>query len=220
MRLVGAKGFIGGWRRRRTEREARKGLQVLVPALEAASASRWQRFVSITPPEMRRFLQLKWQLPPDWNAGIGVPPRPRSVEEMEAVLGTDATQVRALDWLLVDTARDIRRYDPSVFRFLAVPIDAGQEWWDEEYGWAHYPDGSGKPKSQRGRSRDEKVLQQMERVHKIEDREELRRHLLRDHRHEHAQQAGAPYQVFHDSAHIDEAEDSEWDRRLRSNRAE
>lgn len=191
-------------------------MAIIAPAIRRADASRWDRFVSSLPPEHQEFLVAKWRLHTSWNPGDG-PPQPRSVAEMEAFLGVVATDVRALDWFIVDHARNIhRRYEPMLPRLLEVPIDAAQEWWDEAWGWMYNPDGSEKPREQWGPERGTaRRIEQGKQVHEFEDDERLIQHLVADHHAEYVRQGQRGYSIFHRMAHVDEAEDADWDRRLR-----
>lgn len=213
--FVGLKESVRNWRQRRAERQANKAWEVIAPVIERATASRWEVFLSSLAPDVREFLAQKWRLS-NWDPGEG-PPRPRSVEEMAGLRGIAAGEVRRLDWTLVDHARDHhRRYDPALPRFVAVPIDVAQEWWDDEWGWMYNPDGTRRPRDEWGKEPSRaNLIEQGKRVHSFEDEEELRLHLVRDHGHEYVKPGGPTYSGDHRNAHLDEAEISEWDRRYR-----
>jgi len=202
------------WRKRRKEQQAKKGMAILGRLARSADESRLSDFVVNLTPDLQQLLLTKWQLSAE-SVSAGRLARPRSLSEVEALLGMTESQVRAADWAVVDRARIIhRRLDPNLPRFLAVPIDAAQEWWDQQDGWMHNPDGSVKPRNEWSTyapytSRD------ME-VHTIDDPEELLQHAFHDHGLEYIRRQKAPASLYHRDAHIDEAEDGEWDRRFRS----
>jgi hypothetical protein len=146
-----------------------------------------------------------------WDSG-DAPRRPRSTAEVADILGIDGEEVRIRDWDLIDFLRERRRIDYWQRDFVTVPIDVAQTWWDAHYGRTYNQDGSLKPKEQWDTRRSMPPMP--DESHRIEDENELRRHLLEDHRCVWAERSRV-LEHGHQQHHTHEAEDREWDHELR-----
>lgn len=200
---------MGFWERHE-ERQADRSLRMMAPLLKQASDSRWGDFIDSIEFEKRRFFNAKWRIG-GWDPG-DAPRRPRSTAEVADILEIDSEDVRVRDWDLIDSFRERRRIDHWQKDFVTVPIDVAQTWWDAHYGRQYNQDGSLKPKEQWDTG--PPVPPIPDESHSIEDENELRRHLLDDHRCLWAERARA-LESDHRQQHKHEAEDREWDHQLR-----
>jgi hypothetical protein len=213
---VGIADSIRSWRERRQTRQANAAFDQIAPVLHDAEVSRWEFFQAGLTPDERDFLDVKWRLFPHWRPGEG-PPQPRSVEEIAVELRLSPEQVRELDWGLVDLARTIRRqYVSLLSEFVTVPIDGAQSWWRDEWSWLYCPDGRRKPRDERG-SEPARAMNSPRAIHEVDDIEALRGHLVKDHDRQYSvKRRDIDALAFdHRTAHGDEAQDAEWDRRYR-----
>ena len=184
--------------------------------IDQTDGIRWRRFVvDALSEEAYAFLLLKWQLPPRGHAVN--PPRPRTTEELGAIMDVDPDAVRTIDWELVDNFRATRRRAELLPSHLTVPIDIAPEWWDSQYGWFMNADGTDKPDGERTPQPD--FLLAADDRHEIDDRDELLAHLQ-------SRAHGLIYvlegdwtssllAMYHNIAHDEEAQDRRWDQLLR-----
>jgi hypothetical protein len=213
---MGINDVVGRWKDSRNRRQLERTRRVLGPSLQAAEQARWRSMVSMLPPAIYQFVEVKWRLP-SWFEG-GNPPRPRSAQEVADMTGDPVGGIRLIDWDTIDYFRASRRGNFLVPSFLTVPIDEAQAWWDRQHSWLLYPNGSRKPEGEQGPA--PSLPPDAPDWHEVEDRDELRRHLLEVHQLEWVRDDPvAPTRGDHVLAHEHEAQDREWDQRLRPHEA-